>query len=71
MFSTLNMKRILVPIDFSDITPRVTGVAQQLATALDTEIHLIHVYNLLVGGVTKAVLKRSARPMLLVPRARS
>jgi nucleotide-binding universal stress UspA family protein len=164
------MKRILAPIDFSDITPRVIGVAQQLATALNAEIHLIHVrelsaaaapgalgyglagtpelapmsgvpvpvfdpmaqtmpldesqksklaqwqteiaqgglkvtlheptgmvaeeillqadnlnvdlivmgthghgamYNLLVGGVTKGVLKRSARPVLLVPRARS
>jgi nucleotide-binding universal stress UspA family protein len=40
------MKRILVPIDFSDITPRVIGVAQQLAKALDAEIHLIHVREL-------------------------
>jgi len=40
------MKRILVPIDFSDVTPRVIGVAQQLATALDAEIHLIHVREL-------------------------
>src|SRR6266516_2408458 len=37
------MKRILVPIDFSDVTPRVIGVAQQLAKALDSEIHLSHV----------------------------
>src|SRR5204863_6621433 len=35
IISTLNMKRILVPIDFSDVTPRVIGVAQQLAKALD------------------------------------
>ena len=40
------MKRILVPIDFSDVTPRVIGVAQQLAKALDAEIHLIHVREL-------------------------
>ena len=164
------MKRILVPIDFSDVTPRVIGVAQQLAKAFDAEIHLIHVrelsataapgalgyglagmpelapisgvpvpmfdpmpqtmpvdenqksklaqwqkeiaqgglkvtlheptgtvaeeillqadslsadlivmgthghgamYNLLVGGVTKGVLKHSARPVLLVPASRS
>ena len=40
------MKRILVPIDFSDVTPRVIGMAQQLAKALDAEIHLIHVREL-------------------------
>ena len=40
------MKRILVPIDFSDVTPRVIGVAQQLAKALDAEVHLIHVREL-------------------------
>jgi nucleotide-binding universal stress UspA family protein len=40
------MKCILVPIDFSDVTPRVIGVAQQLAKALDAEIHLIHVREL-------------------------
>jgi len=27
-------------------------------------------YNLLVGGVTKGVLKRSTRPVLLVPGPR-
>ncbi len=40
------MKRILVPIDFSDATPRVIDLAQQLAKALDAEIHLIHVKEL-------------------------
>jgi nucleotide-binding universal stress UspA family protein len=146
------MKRILVPIDFSDATLRVIDLAQQLAKALDAEIHLVHVkeltaaaepgtlgyglagmpelapvdedeqskltrwqekiaqsgvkvtlheptgavveeilneadvanadlvvmgthghgamYNLLVGGVTKGVLKRSTRPVLLVPGPR-
>jgi nucleotide-binding universal stress UspA family protein len=37
------MKRLLVPIDFSDATPRLIDLAQQLAKALDAEIHLIHV----------------------------
>ena len=37
------MKRILVPIDFSDATLRVIDLAQQLAKALDAEIHLVHV----------------------------
>ena len=37
------MKRILVPIDFSDATLRVIHLAQQLAKALDAEIHLVHV----------------------------
>jgi len=38
-----NMKRILVPIDFSDVTPSVIDLARQLAKALDAEIHLVHV----------------------------
>jgi nucleotide-binding universal stress UspA family protein len=37
------MKRLLVPIDFSDAAPRVIDLARQLAKALDAEIHLIHV----------------------------
>jgi len=40
------VKRILVPIDFSDATPRVIDLARQLAKALDAEIHLIHVKEL-------------------------
>jgi nucleotide-binding universal stress UspA family protein len=40
------MKCILVPIDFSDITPRVIDLARQLAKALDAEIHLVHVKEL-------------------------
>jgi nucleotide-binding universal stress UspA family protein len=41
-----NMKRILVPIDFSGATPRVIALARQLAKALDAEIHLVHVKQL-------------------------
>ena len=37
------MKCLLVPIDFSDATPRVIDLARELAKALDAEIHLIHV----------------------------
>jgi nucleotide-binding universal stress UspA family protein len=37
------MKRILVPIDFSDVTPPVIDLARQLAKALDAEIRLVHV----------------------------
>ncbi|MGC2352256.1 MAG: universal stress protein [Candidatus Udaeobacter sp.] len=40
------MKRLLVPIDFSDATPRVIDLARQLAKALDAEIHLVHVKEL-------------------------
>ena len=40
------MKCILVPIDFSDATPRVIDLARQLAKALAAEIHLIHVREL-------------------------
>jgi nucleotide-binding universal stress UspA family protein len=41
-----NMKRILVPIDFSDVTPPVIDLARQLAKALGAEIHLVHVKEL-------------------------
>ena len=40
------MKRLLVPIDFSDATTRVIDLARQLARALDAEIHLVHVKEL-------------------------
>jgi nucleotide-binding universal stress UspA family protein len=41
-----NMKRILVPIDFSDVSPPVIDLARQLAKALSAEIHLVHVKEL-------------------------
>jgi nucleotide-binding universal stress UspA family protein len=37
------MKRILVPIDFSDVTPSLIDLARQLARAVGAEIHLLHV----------------------------
>jgi nucleotide-binding universal stress UspA family protein len=37
------MKCILVPIDFSDVTPLVIDLARHLAKPLAAEIHLIHV----------------------------
>jgi nucleotide-binding universal stress UspA family protein len=40
------MKRILVPIDFSDVTPQVIDLARQLAKAFSAEIQLIHVKQL-------------------------
>lgn len=40
------MKCILVPIDFSDVTPPVIDLARELAKALDVEIHLLHVKEL-------------------------
>jgi nucleotide-binding universal stress UspA family protein len=40
------MKHLVVPIDFSDATPRVIDLARQLAKALDAEIHLVHVKEL-------------------------
>ena len=40
------MKRILVPIDFSDVTPSVIDLARQLAKTLGAEIHLVHVKEL-------------------------
>ena len=41
-----NMKCILVPIDFSDVTSPVIDLARQLAKALSAEIHLVHVKEL-------------------------
>jgi nucleotide-binding universal stress UspA family protein len=40
------MKCILVPIDFSDVTPPVIDLARELAKPLGAEIHLIHVKEL-------------------------
>ncbi len=40
------MKRILVPVDFSDVTPPVIDMARQLAKAFDAKIHLVHVKEL-------------------------
>jgi nucleotide-binding universal stress UspA family protein len=41
------MKSILVPIDFSNATPRVLDQAKQIAKALGAEVHLIHIKELL------------------------
>jgi nucleotide-binding universal stress UspA family protein len=40
------MKCILVPIDFSDVTPPVIDLVRQLAKAVSAEIHLVHVKEL-------------------------
>lgn len=44
------MKRILVPIDLSDITEPVIDLARQLAKGLGAEIHLVHVRELTAAG---------------------
>jgi len=49
------MKRILVPIDFSDATPAVIDLACQLAKGLEAEIHLVHVKEL-SGAATPGAL---------------
>jgi nucleotide-binding universal stress UspA family protein len=41
------MKSILVPIDFSDATPRVLDQAKQVAQAFRAEIHLVHVNEII------------------------
>ena len=41
------MKIILVPIDFSDATPRVLDQAKQVAQAFRAEIHLVHVNEII------------------------
>jgi nucleotide-binding universal stress UspA family protein len=42
----IDMKRILVPIDCSDATPRIIDLARQVATAFGAEIALVHVKEL-------------------------
>jgi nucleotide-binding universal stress UspA family protein len=46
------MKCILVPIDFSDVTPPVIDLARQLAKAFEAEIHLLHVKELTAAATT-------------------
>jgi len=40
------VKRILVPIDFSEVTPTVIDLARQFGKAFGAAIHLIHVKEL-------------------------
>src|SRR5216117_4025071 len=49
------MKRILVPIDFSDVTPPVIDLARQLAKSLGAEIHLVHVRELSAAAAPGAL----------------
>jgi nucleotide-binding universal stress UspA family protein len=49
------VKGILVPIDFSDVTPGVIDLARQLGKALDAEIHLIHVKELSAAAAPGAL----------------
>src|SRR5919201_120029 len=57
------MKRILVPIDFSDVTPPVINLARQLAKALDAEIHLIHVKELTPAAFAAGMLESGLAEM--------
>jgi len=50
-----NVKRILVPIDFSDVTRPVIGLAREFAKALDAEIHLVHVKELSAAAAAGTV----------------
>jgi nucleotide-binding universal stress UspA family protein len=49
------MKRILVPIDFSDATPAVIDLARQLAKSVGAEIHLVHVKELSAAAAVGAL----------------
>lgn len=46
------MKTLLVPIDFSEHSMRALEVAKELARLADGKIHLLHCYQLNVGGVS-------------------
>jgi nucleotide-binding universal stress UspA family protein len=46
-----HVKRVLVAIDFSQVTPPVIYLARQLAKALDAEIHLVHVREITAAPV--------------------
>lgn len=45
-----SMKRILVAVDFSEATVAVINLARQLAKALDAEIHLLHVREVIAAA---------------------
>ncbi len=45
------MERILLPIDFSDVTEPAIRMAEVFAVALDAEVHLVHVAPGGAGGV--------------------
>ena len=49
------MKCILVPIDYSDVTPPVIDLARQLAKALDAEVHLVHVKEVTAAATPGAL----------------
>jgi len=46
------MKTLLVPIDFSAHSTRALDVAKQIARLAGGKIHLLHCYQLNVGGVS-------------------
>jgi nucleotide-binding universal stress UspA family protein len=46
------MQTLLVPIDFSDHSTRALEVAKRIAKLAGGKIHLLHCYQLNVGGVS-------------------
>jgi len=46
------MKTLLVPIDFSDHSTRALEAAKQIAKLAGGKIHLLHCYQLNVGGIS-------------------
>src|SRR6266480_4829403 len=69
-----NMKRILVPIDFSEVTPPVIDLAREFAKALHAEIYLVHVKELsaaaAAGTLSYGLAALTASPTDLGPVAR-
>ncbi|HEY5792293.1 MAG TPA: universal stress protein [Chthoniobacterales bacterium] len=57
------MKTILVPLDFSDLYPKVVDVAGQLARELDASLYLLQV----VEPVTSYVPVGAAMDVIVVP----
>lgn len=47
----MNIRTILVPVDFSPHSEKALGTAIDFARALEAEIHLLHAYSLPVGVV--------------------
>ncbi len=45
-------QKILVPVDFSDHSARALDYAVDLAKALGSSVHLLHCYQINVGGVS-------------------
>jgi nucleotide-binding universal stress UspA family protein len=56
----MEYKRILCPVDFSDISTRVLQIAADLANRFGADLHVIHVFQLPATTIMEAVYEDPA-----------